>query len=205
MPDHRAHVDFVVASDLRVPCQISIRPNPRPRADLHVLLDHHIRSHIDGRIEFRFRADDRCRMNRHAADYTQTALCAVLPARAWPKATVQARARGGRGSRRAAPGHCVRSNRDLQASWSMQSKFSQRGAGSGEILRFHLHVIAREHHSLGARLENREHFLFDALRCAMARACAHGHIDIDAVARPAWTSRRRLPACAGFPAKRSRP
>src|ERR1039457_6276463 len=48
MSDDCAHVDLIVLSDLRVPREISVRPNPRPRANLHVLLDDHICPHLDG-------------------------------------------------------------------------------------------------------------------------------------------------------------
>ena len=56
MPDHRAHVDLVVASDFRMPGDVRVCPNPRSRADLHVFFDDNVRADLDGRIDLRLLA-----------------------------------------------------------------------------------------------------------------------------------------------------
>ena len=65
MTEDRAHVNLILAPDLRVSGEIGVRQNPRPRANLHMFLDDHMRPDLDRRVQFRLRADNCCWVNRH--------------------------------------------------------------------------------------------------------------------------------------------
>ena len=65
VPDHRAHVNLIVAANDCMPGNVRIRPHPRARPNLDVIFNDGMRPDVDRWIEFRLRTNNGCGMNRH--------------------------------------------------------------------------------------------------------------------------------------------